>query len=177
MRGRNNPPSSFICLVNIEDRILRAHPVREVKRQIDRVLQSMDATFEKLYAEGGRNSVPPERLPMALHSVRSERQFCERLPYDALDKLKERGFAPKTPGADKGCHNQAAQPAKGRIREGLPRARSRPALRPKRPSRGAKPREKRREPRKKARKNRPKQKRFSNHDVFQQPASASARCH
>jgi len=47
---------------------------------------------------------------------------------DALDKLKERGFKPKTLGADKGYHNQAAQPAKGRIREGLPRARSPPAL-------------------------------------------------
>lgn len=89
MRGRNNPQSSFICLVNIEDRIPRAHPIREVKRQIDQVLQSMDATFDKLYAEGGRGSVPPERLLkarvlMALYSVRSERQLCERLPYDAL---------------------------------------------------------------------------------------------
>ena len=37
----------------------------------------------------GRSSEPPERLLkarvlMALYSVRSERQFCERLPYDAL---------------------------------------------------------------------------------------------
>jgi len=59
MRGRSHPQSSFICFVNIEDRLLRAHPIREVKRQIDRVL-------------------------MALHSVRSERQFCDRLPYDVL---------------------------------------------------------------------------------------------
>lgn len=50
----------------------------------------MDPVFEKLYAEGGRGSVPPERLLlkarvlMALYSVRSERQFCERLCYDTL---------------------------------------------------------------------------------------------
>jgi transposase len=89
MRGRNNPQSSFICLVNIQERIPRRHPIREVKRQIDEVLQAMDPVFERLYAEGGRGSVPPERLLkarvlMALYSVRSERQFCERLPYDAL---------------------------------------------------------------------------------------------
>jgi transposase len=89
MRGRSNPQSSFICFVNIEDRIPRTHPIREVKRQIDEVLKEVDPTFEKLYAEGGRGSVPPERLLkarvlMALYSVRSERQFCERLPYDAL---------------------------------------------------------------------------------------------
>lgn len=89
MRGRSNPQSSFICLVNIEDRIHREHPIREVKRQIEAVLKSMDEVFEKLHAAGGRSSVPPERLLkarvlMALYSVRSERQFCERLPYDAL---------------------------------------------------------------------------------------------
>jgi len=89
MRGRSNPQGSFICLVNIEDRIPRVHPIREVKRQIAQVLKSMDSTFEKLYAEGGRNSVPPERplkarVLMALYSVRSERQFCERLRYDTL---------------------------------------------------------------------------------------------
>lgn len=60
-----------------------------MKRQIDQVLKGMDSTFEKLYAEGGRNSVPPERplkarVLMALYSVRSERQFCERLRYDTL---------------------------------------------------------------------------------------------
>ncbi len=207
MRGRSNPQSSFICLVNIEDRTPRAHPIREVKRQIDQVLKSMDPTFEKLYVEGGRNSVPPERLLkarvfMALYSVRSE-----RLPYDALlqwfmdinmeeaaelafdasvfaknqsrflegkvsevfftqvvelarkggltsdehfsvdgtlidalDKLKERGFKPRTLGADKGYHNQVALPAKGRNREGLPRARSFTALRPDRRAAGGRTR-------------------------------------
>jgi len=86
MRGRNNPPSSFICLVNIEGRIPRAHPIREVKRQSSRCSK----TRTRHFAKGGRNSVPPPerllkaRVLMALHSVRSERQFCERLPCDAL---------------------------------------------------------------------------------------------
>jgi transposase len=42
-----------------------------------------------MYAEGGRPSIPPERLLksmllMALYTVRSERQFCEQLDYNLL---------------------------------------------------------------------------------------------
>ena len=44
-----------------------------------------------MYAQNGRASIPPEHLLkacllMALFSVRSERQFCERLEYDLLFK-------------------------------------------------------------------------------------------
>jgi len=44
-----------------------------------------------MYAETGRPSIPPEHLLkacllIALYSVRSERQFCERLHYDLLFK-------------------------------------------------------------------------------------------
>ena len=44
-----------------------------------------------MYTDNGRASTPPEHLlksclPMALLSVRSERQFCERLEYDLLFK-------------------------------------------------------------------------------------------
>jgi transposase len=89
MRGRREPQTSFLCFVNVEERIPRQHPIRQVKAMIDEVLRGMDGTFEKLYAERGRASVPPERLLkarvlMALYSVRSERQFCERLRYDVL---------------------------------------------------------------------------------------------
>jgi transposase len=49
----------------------------------------LDPEFEDLYAKDGRESIPPERLLgakvlMALYSVRSDRQFCERLKYDLL---------------------------------------------------------------------------------------------
>jgi transposase len=44
-----------------------------------------------MYAEAGRPSIPPEHLLkacllMAFYSIRSERQFCERLQYDLLFK-------------------------------------------------------------------------------------------
>ena len=49
----------------------------------------MDASFEALYKEGGRPSIPPERLLRAsllqmLYTIRSERQLVERLEYDLL---------------------------------------------------------------------------------------------
>ena len=44
-----------------------------------------------MYADRGRPSIPPEHLLkasllIALYSIRSERQFCERLRYDLLFK-------------------------------------------------------------------------------------------
>lgn len=89
MRGRKAAQTNFLCLVNVEDRIPREHPIRQVKKLVGEVLGQMDGHFDELYAEGGRDSVPPERLLgakvlMALYSVRSERQFCERLRYDLL---------------------------------------------------------------------------------------------
>src|SRR5271170_247060 len=81
--------NNFLTLVNIEERIPRTHPIREVKRMIAAVFRRLDDHLEALYADKGRDSVPPERLLaakvlMALYSVRSERQFCERLKYDLL---------------------------------------------------------------------------------------------
>lgn len=89
MRGRKAAQTNFLCLVNVEDRIPAEHPIRQVKKLIGEVLREMDGHFDELYAAGGRDSVPPERLLgakvlMALYSVRSERQFCERLRYDLL---------------------------------------------------------------------------------------------
>jgi len=65
------------------------HPIRVIKRLLGEVLRAMDDQFEAMYAAGGRPSIPPERLLlakvlMALYTIRSERQFCERLQYDLL---------------------------------------------------------------------------------------------
>jgi transposase len=51
----------------------------------------MSPTFNRMYADLGRPSIPPEHLLkacllIALYSIRSERQFCERLQYDLLFK-------------------------------------------------------------------------------------------
>ena len=89
MRGQKTAQQDLAYLINVEDRIPATHPIREVKRMTDAGLRGMDKLFAEMYAAKGRPSIPPERLLkakvlMALFSVRSDRQFCERLRYDLL---------------------------------------------------------------------------------------------
>ena len=65
------------------------HPLRAIKQHVDAVLQKLSPLFDELYAQGGRESDPPEqllkaRVLTALYSVRSERLFCEQLGYNLL---------------------------------------------------------------------------------------------
>ncbi len=58
---------------------------------VDQALAELSPTFSHMYAKVGRPSIPPEHLLkgcllMALYTIRSERQFCERLQYDLLFK-------------------------------------------------------------------------------------------
>jgi len=65
------------------------HPIRTIKQLADAKLAELSPVFDEMYSSMGRPSIPPERLLkacllIALFSVRSERQFCERLDYDLL---------------------------------------------------------------------------------------------
>ena len=67
------------------------HPIRRIKPVVEQTLAHLSTTFARMYATRGRPSIPPEHLLkasllIALYSVRSERQFCERLQYDLLFK-------------------------------------------------------------------------------------------
>jgi len=89
MRGKKDSQVSVACLLNVETMIPGDHPIRAIKGILGVVLREMDGHFEEMYAEDGRPSIPPERLLlakvlMALYTIRSERQFCERLQYDLL---------------------------------------------------------------------------------------------
>jgi transposase len=89
MRGKKQEQVSVACLLNVETMIPPGHPIRAIRRMLAEVLAEMDEHFEEMYAQEGRPSIPPERLLlakvlMALYSIRSERQFCERLQYDLL---------------------------------------------------------------------------------------------
>lgn len=89
MRGTVDEQAPLFHVFNVEDRIRPDHPLRDIKRRVDRILDGMSAQFAKAYSVTGRPSVPPERLLkalllMALYSVRSERQLCERIDTDLL---------------------------------------------------------------------------------------------
>lgn len=79
----------MVCLVSLESRVPNDHPLRGIKKLADAALRDLSSVFDAMYAETGRPSVPPERLlkgllVIALHSIRSERQFCEQLEYNLL---------------------------------------------------------------------------------------------
>ena len=89
MRGRSNSQQQLFYSINIEARIRQDHPLRTIKKRVDRILAGMNDTFAKAYKKIGRPSVPPERmlkalLLMALYSLRSERQLTERIDTDLL---------------------------------------------------------------------------------------------
>jgi len=89
MRGSIDDQAPLFHLFNVEDRIRPDHPLRDIKLRVDRILAGMSSTFAKAYSTTGRPSVPPERLLkalllMALYTVRSERQLCERIDTDLL---------------------------------------------------------------------------------------------
>lgn len=89
MRGKTDPQPSMLALVSLESLVPSDHPLRRIKPVTDRVLADLSPLFDEMYADSGRPSVPPEQLLkstllMALHSVRSERHFCEQLGYNML---------------------------------------------------------------------------------------------
>jgi transposase len=89
MRGKTADQSSMLCLVSPQSRVPSDHPLRDIKKLADAALRELSPVFDVMYAETGRPSVPPERLLkslllIALHSIRSERQFCEQLEYNLL---------------------------------------------------------------------------------------------
>src|SRR5215218_5363620 len=107
MRGRRDPQLSMLAFVDLEARIPASHPLRCIKRLADRALAELSPVFDRIYAAGGRPSIPPERLLkasllIALFSIRSERAFCEELDYHLLDRwfldlgLLDPGFDPST---------------------------------------------------------------------------------
>jgi transposase len=91
MRGKAFRQISMLTSTTPEDLIPADHPIRRIKAIVEPILATLSPTFDAMYAEGGRHSIPPERLLkscllIAFYSVRSERQFCERLQYDLLFK-------------------------------------------------------------------------------------------
>ena len=91
MRGNKEVQATMLSLVTADQLVHGDHPIRQIKPIVDNALRELSQTFNKMYAGTGRPSIPPEHLLkacllIALFSVRSERQFCERLQYDLLFK-------------------------------------------------------------------------------------------
>ncbi len=91
MRGNAEQQAMILSAVTPDQLVPQDHLIRQVKPIVDRALAELSPTFNQMYARVGRPSIPPEHLLkgcllIALYSIRSERQFCERLQYDLLFK-------------------------------------------------------------------------------------------
>jgi transposase len=90
MRGRIERQAAFIAITP-EQKVPKHHPIRAIRALVEPILKELSPVFDEMYEANGRPSIPPEHLLkatllMALYSIRSERQFCERLDYDLLFK-------------------------------------------------------------------------------------------
>ena len=89
MRGRRDPQVTMLAFIDLETRVPPDHPLRVIKKLADQALKALSPDLDRMYADVGRPSIPPERLlkssPLiSLYSVRSERAFCEQLDYNPL---------------------------------------------------------------------------------------------
>jgi hypothetical protein len=70
-------------------RVPQDHPLRPIRALVDKALDDLSPTFQRMYSKIGRPSIPPERLIRALvlqmlYSIRSERQLMEQLDFNIL---------------------------------------------------------------------------------------------
>ena len=89
MRGDEERQEGFIMLSSGEDMVPADHPLRKIRRMVDRALGEMGPLFDSLYASAGRMSIPPEYLLRAqvlkvLYGIPSERKLCEHVAYNIL---------------------------------------------------------------------------------------------
>jgi transposase len=89
MRGIDHQQSDMFSYLSPEQRVRKDHPLRAVRAMTDEILEQMSSLFEAMYAQGGRPSIPPEKLLRAqllqmLYSVRSERLLVEEIDYSIV---------------------------------------------------------------------------------------------
>ena len=89
MRGVDVQQLGMFSYVSVEERVPKDHPIRKLRILVDTILAQWDSLLSSRYAEGGRASIPPERILRAsllqvIYSVRSERLLMEQMQYNLL---------------------------------------------------------------------------------------------
>jgi len=89
MRRDDEQQQAMYSYISPEQRVPQDHPLRPIRRMVNRVLKELSPMLGGLYSRWGRPSIPPERLLRALllqvfYSIRSERLLMEQLDYNLL---------------------------------------------------------------------------------------------
>lgn len=89
MRGADVLQESLFTTVHLESFVPADHPIRPLRELFNTALKRISYLFDAAYAEGGRESIAPERLMRALllqvlYGIGSERQLVEQTHYNLL---------------------------------------------------------------------------------------------
>src|SRR3990167_7180659 len=89
MRGADVTQDSLFSYMTVSKFVPPEHPLRPIRKILNEALREMDETFAAMYADSGRDSIPPEQLLrglvlQSLYGLRSERLLCEQLGYNML---------------------------------------------------------------------------------------------
>jgi transposase len=89
MRGADVTQDSLFSYMTVSKFVPLEHPLRPIREILNAALREMDAIFAAMYANSGRDSIPPEQLLrglilQSLYGLRSERLLCEQLGYNML---------------------------------------------------------------------------------------------
>jgi transposase len=89
MRGSQKQQDSLFSYVSLEKRIPKNHPLRPIRKMVNKAFEEMSEKFSELYSHTGRPSIAPEYLLRAallqiFYSIRSERLLMEQLDYNLL---------------------------------------------------------------------------------------------
>lgn len=89
MRGIEKNQQSLFSYISPEQRVPEDHPLRPIRKMVDKALKQMHSRFNNQYSKTGRPSIPPEQLLRALllqvfYTIRSERLLMEQLDYNLL---------------------------------------------------------------------------------------------
>jgi len=89
MRGADITQEALFSTVHLDTFVPPDHPLRKIRLLFNDALSRISWLLDSAYAEGGRESIAPERLLRAqllqvLYTIRSERQLVEQLNYNLL---------------------------------------------------------------------------------------------
>ena len=62
MRGADIQQDTLFSTVIPEERVPADHPLRPIWEMVNAALKELDADFNALYSDLGRDSIPPEKL-------------------------------------------------------------------------------------------------------------------
>ena len=89
MRGHDHRQQQLFSYISPEQRVPKDHPLRPIKKMVNKALKDLSGRFAEMYSSIGRPSIAPEKLLKALllqvlFSIRSERMLIEQLDYNLL---------------------------------------------------------------------------------------------